>query len=39
MYLAITQQQGYQVFLKWGVYFLDFSLLIFNSIISYGLSK
>ena len=35
MYLAISQQQGYQGFLEYGVYFfLDFGLFIFNSIIS-----
>ena len=35
MDLAISQQQGYQGFIEYGVYFLlDFSLLIFNSIIS-----
>ena len=35
MYLVINQQQGYQGFFEYGVYiFKDFSLLIFNSIIS-----
>ena len=35
MYLTISQQHGYQGFIEYGVYFsLDFSLLIFNSIIS-----
>ena len=35
MYLAISQQQGYQGFFKYGVYFFwDFIFLIFNSIIS-----
>ena len=35
MYLALCQQQGYQGFIEYGVYYLlDFSLLIFNSIIS-----
>ena len=35
MYLGICQQQGYQGFFEYGVYCLkDFSLLIFNSIIS-----
>ena len=34
MYLAISQQQGYQGFFEYGVYsFFDFSLLIFKSII------
>ena len=35
MYLALSQQQGYQSFIEYGVYcLLEFSLLIFNSIIS-----
>ena len=35
MYLTISQQHGYQVFLKYDVYFsCDFSLMIFNGIIS-----
>ena len=35
MYLAINQQQGYQGFFEYCVYFFqDFSLLIFDSIIS-----
>ena len=35
MCLAISQQQGYQGFFEYGVYFFgEFSLLIFNSIIS-----
>ena len=35
MYFAISQQQGYQGFIEYGVYFLyNFSLLIFNSVIS-----
>ena len=35
MYLAINQQQGYQGFFEYDVYFFKyFSLLIFNSIIS-----
>ena len=35
MYLATNQQQDYQGFFEYGVYFFwDFSLLVFNSIIS-----
>ena len=34
MYLAISQQQGYQGFLNMVFTFLDFSLLIFKSVIS-----
>ena len=35
MYLAISQQQGYQDFFEYGVnIFGDFTLLIINSIIS-----
>ena len=33
MYLAISQQQGYQGFFEYGVYFLRLYFLIFNSII------
>ena len=32
MYLAISQQQGYQGFFEYGVYFFGFSLLTFKSI-------
>ena len=39
MYLTISQQHSYQGFFEYGVYFSgDFSLLIFNSIISSGIS-
>ena len=36
MYLAISQQQGYQGFIEYGVYFFKtlYIFLIFNSIIS-----
>ena len=35
MYLAINQQLGHQDFFEYSVYFFkDFSLLMFNSIIS-----
>ena len=35
MYSTISQQHGYEGFSEYGVYFSsDFSLLIFNSIIS-----
>ena len=34
MYLAISQQQGYQGFFEYGVYFFKTGLFILNSIIS-----
>ena len=40
MYLAISQQQGYQGFFEFGVYIFKtfYFFLIFNSVIRYGIS-
>ena len=39
MYLAISQQQGYQGFFQYGVYFFKtLYFLIFNGIIKKGIS-